>query len=238
MPCTHKIIWALFAWGCLFLNPVVSNAEFYKYVDENGQTHFVDDINNIPDQYKPDVDKYKEKYDDLPPEVRAQKLAEEARIAAEIRAKEEREAAEALERRRKEAEEALKKRLETKVVIRGNQILVPVTMWSGYNKVETHLLLDTGATIIVLHQDIANQLELTSTKKGKIRVAGGNIIDSSLGHLSRFKVGPYKARKVPVTIIENQGPKIEYAGLLGMNFLRNVKYTIDYKKAVIHWQMD
>lgn len=229
-----KILCGLFLLLFFIMNPTISHAEFYKYVDENGQVHFVDDINKIPAQHRYDLNRYKEKYDDLKPEEKSQKLAEDHRRVEELRTKE---AAEKAKRQRELDKEELLKHLETKVIINGNQILVPVTMWVGYNKVNTLLLLDTGATVVVLHKKIADQVNLTPIQKGKIRVAGGNVIDSYRGRLSRFVVGPYKVENIGVTVIEYQGPKIGYSGLLGMNFLRNVKYTIDYQNQVIRWQV-
>ena len=37
--------------GCLLLAPPVF-AEFYKYVDKNGVTRFVDDLSKIPPEYQ------------------------------------------------------------------------------------------------------------------------------------------------------------------------------------------
>jgi len=48
---------------------------------------------------------------------------------------------------------------ETQVIIRGNQVLVPVILGYRGRQTEALLLLDTGASITVLYQDIADQVK-------------------------------------------------------------------------------
>jgi hypothetical protein len=40
-----------------------------------------------------------------------------------------------------------------------------------------------------------------------------------------------------VLIIPHEGAPVKYSGLLGMNFLKQVEYSIDYKNEVIRWKM-
>jgi hypothetical protein len=40
-----------------------------------------------------------------------------------------------------------------------------------------------------------------------------------------------------VLIISHEGAPVNYSGLLGMNFLKNVAYSIDYKNQVIRWEL-
>ena len=125
--------------------------------------------------------------------------------------------------------------LKTKVVIQDNQILVPVRL--GYNGKEIiiPLLLDTGASIIVLHKQFAEALNLVIEQKGLSRMASGKVIQSELAKVDYLKLGPFKMESVSVVVIKHQGPPVKFSGLLGMNFLRNVNYKIDYKNQVIHW---
>ena len=55
--------------------------------------------------------------------------------------------------------------------------------------------------------------------------------------LSYFKVGPYNMENVLVIIVSHTGESLNYSGLLGMNFLKNVQYSIDYQNQMIHWKM-
>jgi hypothetical protein len=52
------------------------------------------------------------------------------------------------------------------------------------------------------------------------------------------KIGPYDMPDAPVSIIKAKGPALGFSGLLGMDFLRNVKYTVDYENQVIRWEPD
>jgi predicted aspartyl protease len=190
------------------------HAEFYKYVDKDGKVHFVDGIDKIPMEYRDDLNVYKEK-EDHPSEK--QPKPEEKR------------------RHSQTTDQKYLKNPETKVTIIGNQVIVPVTL--GYNgkEVQTSLLLDTGASILALHQDIADQLLVRTFKKTKAQLAGGQIIDTEIARLSYVKVGPYKKTDLDAGIIKDKNFLTNYKGLLGMNFLRNLEYHIDFKRQVIKW---
>ena len=135
--------------------PQKPGAEFYKYVTKEGHVVYVDDIGNIPEEYRTNLKIYKEEHDYLSDEQRVLVIQKEKRMAEE--------AAEA-ERQRKAALNRAKQLnlMETKVVIEGNQILVPVTIGNGIFEHQTVLLLDTGASQIVLHRDFANRINLRS----------------------------------------------------------------------------
>ena len=40
-----------------------------------------------------------------------------------------------------------------------------------------------------------------------------------------------------VLVIPHEGAPVNYSGLLGMNFLKNVQYAIDYQNQVIRWKL-
>lgn len=125
----------------------------------------------------------------------------------------------------------------TKVVIVGNTVLVPVTLGNGDRTVEATLVLDTGASITTVTREIASRLNvnLEQSEKTVGMVAGGALIRAWQTRLNYVTVGPHTKNDMTVDIIDHKGPQVPYDGLLGMDFLRNFRYHIDFKNRVIEW---
>lgn len=124
---------------------------------------------------------------------------------------------------------------ETKVIIKGNQVLVPVVLGYRGREIEALLLLDTGASIIVLHKPIADQLNIKQAQKAKLAIVGGKEIPAYVAKLNFARLGPYQKENIFAGIIKYEGPSISHQGLLGMNFLRDFEYRIDFKRQVLIW---
>ncbi len=126
--------------------------------------------------------------------------------------------------------------VETNVIIKGNKVFVPVTLTYGDNAVETTLLFDTGAGSIVLHQNVAEELGIEGAQSSRGQGVGGLQITTQTTRLSSVKVGPHEKENLRTDIIEYRGEaEAEYNGLLGMNFIRGLKYTIDFDNQTIQW---
>ena len=219
--------WLLLLFLCLILLscllPLEVHSEFYRYVDKSGKTIFVDDPSKIPPEYREDTKSYKEKYDDLSISERVRMLEKEKKELEEFR-KEEIEKAKAYVSR------------ETKVVVQGNQVLVPVVLGYEEREVEVMLLLDTGASIIALHREVADKLRIRNLQRGWARGAEGTEIATEIAMLGHVKVGPHRRENLMAGIIDFKGAPVAYQGLLGMNFLRGLEYDIDFEEQRIVWK--
>jgi predicted aspartyl protease len=126
----------------------------------------------------------------------------------------------------------------TKVKIRGNTVLVPVSLVFGGNEVDVHLILDTGAAVTTINSEIADQLSinLSKARKTRVQVVGGAVIEAGVVRINSLTVGPHTKRNWDIVVVPHKGSAARYDGLLGMDVLRGMKYSVDFKKQVIIWE--
>lgn len=135
-----------------------------------------------------------------------------------------------------EAETDSDSELQTRVIIKDNKVFVPVTIGYGNNEIETNLVFDTGAGSVVLHSNVARQLGIDQGRESKGEGVGGIKIATTTTRLDFVQLGPYKKEDLRADIIDYDGDAdSEYNGLLGMNFIRGLKYVIDFDNQVIKW---
>ena len=125
---------------------------------------------------------------------------------------------------------------KTRVTIVGNTVLVPATLGYGGNAVEALLVLDTGASHTLISTEVAARLHIHPAEASKVRiqVVGGALVEIALARLGFISVEPHTKKDAVIGIIEDNGP-FKYDGLLGMDFLRGLKYHIDFENRVIRW---
>ncbi len=219
-------------------------AEFYKYVDDEGHAFFVEDLSRVPPKYRNRVEVYREKYDHLPDEQKKSKLENEQEQQQALEFERQRQmeqelqqAAEQEEAERKRQEELAKAELqETSVIIKGNRVYVPTPIGNNGVEVQTLLLLDTGASQTVVHREIAGQLNIIALKKGLSQVAGGQKIYTEMGKVDYIIIGPHTLKGANILVINHEGAAVAHQGLLGMNILRHFNYNIDFENQMMVWQ--
>lgn len=138
------------------------------------------------------------------------------------------------------APEQIPEAVETQVVIKNNKIYVPVSLVYQERRIETTLVFDTGAGGMVLHQNVADELGIEQTVPSSALGVGGVKIATRLTQLNNVIVGPHEKENLRASIVTHQQdpsqePDALYNGLLGMNFLRGIKYVIDYDNQAIRW---
>lgn len=214
------------------VRPAPCTAEFYRYVTRDGEVHYVGDRSQVPAEYQQETKVYAERYDHLPDDEKAAMQQKDRDADAARRREEQRLSAQ------REEQDRLK-RLETDVTIIADQVLVPVTIGYGRKETEALFLLDTGASQLVLFDELARSLNVESTGKGLSVVAGGNLIPTDLIILDYLKLGPLDLKNVDATVIKHEAQPdnaVRFSGLLGMNILRNSGYTIDFENHKLRWQ--
>jgi clan AA aspartic protease (TIGR02281 family) len=128
-------------------------------------------------------------------------------------------------------------RSTTGISIQRNAVLVPVTLSRGAQSTQALLILDTGASVTTISPEIAARLgvRLDRAPAGKIQVVGGSTVEARAVRLDRVTVGPHSKKGMKVAVIDNNGPFMQFDGLLGMDFLREFRYHIDIKNRLIDW---
>jgi len=129
------------------------------------------------------------------------------------------------------------KKIETSVLIKGNTVLVPVELGYRGKELSTWLVFDTGATTTTLHKSVGDELGIIPIDSGKTKIADGTVIDTQKATLDYVIVGPYRMDNFQAVIIDHKNDSTSnmVKGLLGMNFLRNVNYKIDFARKKIKW---
>ena len=208
--------------------PSTGSAEIYKYRDKDGRLNFVDEEHKIPVEYRDRTKSISEAVDGLGTFDSPTADNDIDTSTGQEDVKEEEFDSDSVS---EDLEE-----YQTPVIIARNRVLVPVEVAMGNRVAELSLLLDTGASRTVLHRSSLSELDLPSGKRYKARVAGGGFVNSNRIKFRYINVGPFHIKKASAMVINLTGKPPSYDGMLGMDFLKNHPYQIDFENQVINWE--
>jgi clan AA aspartic protease (TIGR02281 family) len=119
----------------------------------------------------------------------------------------------------------------------GNAVLVPVTFRHGGTTLQATMLLDTGASVSMITKELAGRLgvDLARARETRMVVADGRSVPAWHTRLDRIAVGPKSQKDIEISVVQSAGGSFPFDGLLGMNFLRSYKYSIDFASQTINW---
>lgn len=102
------------------------------------------------------------------------------------------------------------------------------------NRVKATLLLDTGASVVVLPVSIANKLGINFEKEkatAQLVLADGRKLQAKYVTLGDISIEDAQAKNVGAAIIPDSAADIGIGdGILGMSFLNQFNFKVDYNK--------
>lgn len=100
------------------------------------------------------------------------------------------------------------------------------------NKYDVSLMVDTGASLIVLTPDAAKKLKIDTAKDGtpvQLITASGQKTDAKYIVLESVKISDVEATNVEAAVLLDDTQEYGFKdGLLGMSFLRRYNFKFDY----------
>lgn len=119
------------------------------------------------------------------------------------------------------------------VSIKGNRVLLPVTLNYRGKDVKATLVLDTGAEVSTISPSLAARLNIgpEDTDVAFAQGIGEGVQVTGRAKLDYILVGPNRKYDMDILVVQSGG----YDGLLGMNFLRELRYHVDFNTSTIKW---
>jgi clan AA aspartic protease (TIGR02281 family) len=194
-----KIERAAFFILILVILPLSGYGEMYKWVDEKGTAHFTDDLSNIPEKYRLDVEMRKTPQEVSLPETKGKNPPPPTPQTFE------------------------KEIFEIDLLRRGDVWLTEVLL---NGTVKRHLIVDSGSSFTLISRETAKELGLTIDENTPF-IAGTTVsgfILTPLVTLESVRVGNAEIRDVEATVYTMPSGT---DGLLGNSFLNKFKVVLD-----------
>ena len=125
------------------------------------------------------------------------------------------------------AESRAARRTEVPVHLYGNAVLVPVSLNGDH---AATLLLDTGATMSLLNPELAKRIGAAprpNAPTATLRIVGGQEITLPMVKLRSIRAGGLLVEDLEVGVYQAMPEKPDVDGLLGADFLRSFRVTVD-----------
>ncbi len=123
------------------------------------------------------------------------------------------------------------------VTVSDNRVYLAVTASHRGRTVNCRFLLDTGASITIISESLAERLGIPAEEitRGLTQVADGRNVPSRQTTLETLTVGPKTLHDIDVGILPVTGPPLPFDGWLGMNFLGRFRHQLDVTSQTILW---
>jgi hypothetical protein len=188
--------------------------DYYKWTDENGNLHFSDSLETVPEKYRNQIQSNTFENDQPSPKKPPSKVVPPPESSAED-------------------ESAAKpaNRYEVSYTPHGEseKRIIVTAVFNG--SVTAPLAIDTGAPETLISPSLAKKLGLFEKDQGRLLIRVGGIGGSQPAMRSivdRIEVGGAVSRFVPVIVSKSISKSFE--GLLGLDFVSSFAVTIDSKK--------
>ena len=205
-------------------------AAIYKYTDESGRMVFVDDADKIPPRFRTQAGSMQEQGGGFSVDQADDDQQEQAVSIADPNIEQ--------QARTQTRREEKRRSYQTPGMISGNRVMIPAEVAVGDRVAHLVLLLDTGATETVLHRQSLSSLQLPKGEKIKGRLAGGQNFNAEKISFGYIEVGPFRNEEMPAMVLANQGPQLPFDGMLGLDFLKDHPYRIDYERERVIWEFE
>jgi len=181
----------------VFISP--SFGQVYKWVDEKGTIHFADDLSNIPENYRTEVETHK-----TPKEIPSLEKREKPPSPSAVKTS------------RVEG-------VEVNLLRRHEILLVEVIL---NNKVARNFIVDSGASFTLISRQTATELGLTIDDNTPIIPVStvNDVILTPLVMLKSLRVGNAEVEDVEALVYTMPSDK---EGLLGNSFLNKFRVVLD-----------